>query len=154
MIEIKKLFPYIMDPKESEENLTVETIYYINMLKAYDGFPRFASWNWSAFFFGAGWLLYRKMYLYGAIAIVVYILAGYKHPEQILPFSILLGIFGNAIYRLDLEKRVNSNSKKKGTSSLIVWCYVITILALVFFLEYRKHGIEGVLEHLFGTYIK
>lgn len=137
MSDVKKLFPYLMDIDESEENASSETQYYINILRTYDGFPRFASWNWPAFLFGAGWLLYRKMYVYGVIALTVSVFVSYYSnlAYLLIPSCIFFGIFGNAIYRHDLEKRVNNNSTRKGTSSLIAFVYAVVFDV---FLEFKR----------------
>lgn len=152
MSDLKNLYPFIMNHNETAENPSTESKFYINMLEAYDGFPRFASWNWSAFLFGAGWFLYRKMYLYAAMAFLLEMLLFLLETltlfsnELGLSFAIfcLYGVFGNAIYRHDLEKRKANNSKTKGTSTLLAALYAVFIAAIFvisFILELKKTGV-------------
>ncbi len=145
MSDLKNLYPFVMDHNETAENPSTESKFYINMLEAYDGFPRFASWNWPAFLFGTGWFLYRKMYLYAAITFLLETLALFSN-ELGLSFAILClyGVFGNAIYRHDLEKRKANNSKTKGTSTLLAAIYAVfiaTIFVISFILELKKTGV-------------
>ena len=63
-----------------------------------------ATWNWPAFLVTPAWLVYRKMYAYGAIVWAVNMLL-----EEIWSFggfvlSILFGVFANYIYMTHLEK--------------------------------------------------
>lgn len=63
------------------------------------------TWNWCAFLFGPAWMIYRKMYVYGAL----YWLAAAVLLDRIayldIAASVLAGVFGNYIYMTYLEKQ-------------------------------------------------
>ena len=85
---------------------------------------RWRSWNWSAFFFGEGWLLYRKMYGYAVLYSILrlfitpifnsIILFHEGHLYDLLPLlmphsiilNILLGIIGNHLYKIQADKKI------------------------------------------------
>ena len=57
-----------------------------------------ASWSWAAFFIPWIWLVYRKRYAWAAGIFVAMHVAQYFVPLSALAISILLGIFGKALY--------------------------------------------------------
>jgi len=65
------------------------------------------SWNWGAFIFCIGWLIYRKMYglafLFFGISTV-----GIVYPDIGLGVSLFLGAFGNFLYFLHVKKKVDA----------------------------------------------
>ncbi len=72
-----------VDPNEVIDDIKAADLYAFVGQKAEYYLPRFrrmakngkhSSWNWAAFFFGPLWLLYRKMYAYGAIVIILELL--------------------------------------------------------------------------------
>ena len=83
------------------------------------------SWNWSAFFFGEGWLLYRKMYLLAILfsltrlALTPYLSSITLFSDSLLnqaipllfPYTmilnIVLGIYANHLYRSHAEKKIS-----------------------------------------------
>ncbi|GEM_PF-4673094 len=138
MNDLRNLYPYLMERNESEEEPSAESMFYINMFTAYKDFPRFTSWNWAAALFGPGWFLYRKMYLYGTIFLLIDILAVYFPIMRVHLLFVgfnpaLFGLFGNSIYRYNLKNRADSNSKTRGTSTLLAWVYaVIAVLMTIF----------------------
>jgi len=62
------------------------------------------SWNWCAFLFGPAWMIYRKMYVYGAL----YWLASILIIDSIFILDIIasaaVGVYGNWMYMTSLEK--------------------------------------------------
>ena len=78
------------------------------------------SWNWAAFFLGLFWLAYRKMYLYcGVVIALALFMTGMAQAMRIPPeqvqlwqmyiapiFSMLMGFFGNWLYRLHAERKI------------------------------------------------
>ena len=84
------------------------------------------SWNWSAFFFGEGWLLYRKMYLPAVLFSLARLsltpllnsitLFSDELLNQTLPLlfpntmilNIALGIYANHLYRAHTEKTISA----------------------------------------------
>jgi hypothetical protein len=87
---------------------------------------RLMSWNWSAFFFGEGWLLYRKMYLYAIIYSVVRVLITpfltsitlfgdsllNDVAPMLMPYTIILnlliGLYGNHLYKLHADHNIRA----------------------------------------------
>lgn len=85
---------------------------------------RQVSWNWPAFFFGEGWLLYRKMYLYAVIYSMARLMATpflasvasfsnqllSEAAPMFIPYSIVLnlvlGLYGNALYKLHAKQKL------------------------------------------------
>lgn len=74
------------------------------------------SWNWAAFFFGAFWFVYRKMYLYAIVYLGLgFLLTGVQialGTSEILAnvTSIVMGvaaaIWANRLYKLHIDKKV------------------------------------------------
>ena len=84
------------------------------------------SWNWSAFFFGEGWLLYRKMYLLAILfslarlAVTPYLSSITLFSDSLLnqaipllfPYTmilnVVLGIYANHLYRIHAESKISA----------------------------------------------
>lgn len=114
---------------------------------------RSISWNWSAFFMGIYWMIYRKMYFKaGAFFILSLVASSTPYIGDILNVAVLVGIgmYANALYLDHIEghiervKRLYPNEKYEtineigGTnlpSAIII--YGIQIIAIIFvvFLE-------------------
>lgn len=78
---------------------------------------KYVSWNWWAFFLSSYWLLYRKMYLWGFITIVINFVSigGVVIGETIIPplvLSIIMGLFGNSIYYNHAKEKIYKVKKK------------------------------------------
>jgi len=125
---------------ESEEE------YYVKAFKRLDETGKH-TWNLAAFFFGLGWMLYRKMYLYGFLYYIAYgilqaytlgitasVVYGGSSNVSILEndyptlywfvigcFSLLVsvftGYFGNAMYYSAVKKKI-----RKGYHLLDKYC--------------------------------
>ena len=83
--------------------------YYIPQFQEMSVQNKKNTWNWSAFLAAPYWMIYRKMYAYGAavlgISFILSLLgasAGYLLP---LCGHVALGAFGNYIYMSFLEKK-------------------------------------------------
>lgn len=98
-------------------------------------------WNWSAFFLGLWWFLYRKMYVYAALAwAVTLILSPATAGAGGLAAMVLMGIFGNSLYRkfvreeiaktaaLNPAVRMSALQSKGG----VTWVPVLIAIAVVF----------------------
>ena len=60
------------DAREVRERLIgSKTEYYLPRFEKMETLNSITDWNWAAFFFGFWWMLYRKMYVFGAVALVV-----------------------------------------------------------------------------------
>ena len=79
-------------------------IFYINRFAEMKQKNKKATWNWCAFLFGPAWMIYRKMYVYGAALWLLEIVLGELPAVLDLTLSVLLGVFGNYIYMMYLEK--------------------------------------------------
>ena len=96
------------------------------------------SWNWSAFLFGEGWLLYRKMYLY-AIVFSLTRLTLTPLLSSITPFgdsplnqailllmpytmilNIALGLYGNHFYRIHADDKIKAAIKEFEPERLLL----------------------------------
>ena len=82
--------------------------YYLARFRDMKALNKKAAWNWPAFLFTPYWLIYRRMYLYGAIALVLpYIIMMTQSGFLMLLLwagYIAMGFFGNYIYLTHLEK--------------------------------------------------
>ena len=70
------------------------------------------SWNFAGFLFSFSWLVYRKMYIEGFIALGIKILIMYigKYESLVsLIISLICGIYGNYLYFKHCEKKVNDS---------------------------------------------
>ena len=105
------------------------------------------SWNWSAFLFAAYWLIYRKMYLQGGIALAIIfiltILPGNIGWVLLLGFYISLGIYGNYLYLYHLEAqlpRIYSlpepyrASAIASTGGVNIWGAILTLIGYGIFI--------------------
>ena len=60
------------DAREVRERLIgSKSEYYLPRFEKMETLNSITDWNWAAFFFGCHWMLYRKMYVFGAVALVV-----------------------------------------------------------------------------------
>lgn len=70
------------------------------------------SWNFAGFFFTSSWLVYRKMYVEGFIALGIRILVmyidQYERPVSWM-IRLICGIYGNYLYLKHCEKKINDN---------------------------------------------
>jgi len=91
--------------------------YYIPKFKEFEETGGVLGWNWSAFFLGVVWMLYRKMYLYGLIGFLAGVFIGMiialTSPDNILLTAGLqlwlmvgFGAFGNYIYYIFVKNQV------------------------------------------------
>lgn len=69
------------------------------------------SWNWAAFLFTGYWMIYRKMYGYGAgllgVVFLLTLIGSNTLSLLLLVGYIIIGIYGNNIYMNFLEKKAN-----------------------------------------------
>ena len=73
--------------------------YYTERFDKFESNPtNKVSWNWFAFLLSWIWMLYRKMYAEGIIALVLCGIISQVFPVLELPFAILCGLFGNYLY--------------------------------------------------------
>lgn len=77
------------------------------------------SWNWMAFLFTGFWMIYRKMYIYGAAVLGVSLLIITFLPNAWFLFSLIIaaacGLFGNFLYKYDIEQRIRKASALSGS---------------------------------------
>ena len=125
------------------------------------------TWNWSAFFFGGFWILYRKMYLYAFILImgVCIIPLSYSMLTDIglseigiisasssLVLHSLLGYFGNALYYRLVKKRVSEGyhllEEYKNTSLAlpIFWFFVGPLKMNAFLCGADRYELQSFLK--------
>ncbi len=135
------------DSREVRERLVgTKTEYYLPRFETMETLNSTTSWNWAAFLFSTGWMMYRKMYAYGAVLFVVSnVLAMLSLGFLSLVLSIGVGILGNYLYMKDInnrtEKAMNMQpearemfiQKNSGTSwiPVIVLCLAGFALSLL-----------------------
>ncbi|WP_457622140.1 DUF2628 domain-containing protein [Persephonella sp.] len=144
--------------KISEEELRAfigkNSEYYIDKFKKFEE-GKSISWNWSAFLFGVLWMFYRKMYVYGLIALaVIFIINVFIAAlgiNQVISTGISLwlwigfGMFGNYIYYIFVKnkiKKIKENtrsdnileilSKKGGVNRFVL--YFFSAFAIIYLL--------------------
>lgn len=83
--------------------------YYLPKFQELNAQGRLNSWNWAAFFFAPYWMLYRKMYGYGAGFLAAVFVMSLIESNVLSLLSIggyiVLGILGNGIYLKQLERK-------------------------------------------------
>lgn len=103
-----------------------------------------ASWNWSAFFFPYAWLFYRKMYLFGVIALAVSFIFSFI---GWFVSGLVVGIAGNFWYYYHATKKIqmlrfsfpNENIEGRlallgGTNPVVAWIVAIFYFGSLMFL--------------------
>lgn len=87
----------------------VNSDYYLPKFQEIRGLNKKNTWNWPAFLITPYWMIYRKMYVYGAVALgisfVLPLLENTIGYLLLLCGYIALGIFGNYIYMDFLKKK-------------------------------------------------
>lgn len=96
-----------------------------------------ATWHWPAFFVPPWWFLYRKMYLWAAIAFIVTVI-----PQTWLIGAIAGGISGNWLYYRKMKEDFKAIAKVKdkkfalqqmgGVHGWVPWVAVIVNLLWLF----------------------
>lgn len=96
---------------ETQQLIGTKTEYYIPKFQELKSQNKKTSWNWAAFLVTPYWMIYRKMYGYGAgvlgaAFLIALIGSGFL---SLLAFAgyIVLGIFANNIYMKFLENKAN-----------------------------------------------
>ena len=157
---------YSLDNDISDEEFIAfvgekKSSYYIDYFNRYKTNTNFISWNWSSFFFGAYWLLYRKLFLIFFLVILITVssitlLGPFANLTTII-LSLVFGMFGNNIYirfvehkilslrnfSSNINKNISSSltqsdyikllSVKGGTSSILAYGIIILINVLLIF---------------------
>lgn len=96
-----------------------------------------AGFNLAAFFLGVMWLFYRKMYVYGFIAILLFFVMGII--ETMLGISgtggsiglaVAFGLFGNTLYKYFVEKKIGqlqSDEEIINAGGTNIWAALILV---------------------------
>ena len=97
------------DAREVRERLIgSKTEYYLPRFEKMETLNSITDWNWAAFFFGFWWMLYRKMYVFGAVALAVTeLLSLLTIPGLGLLVSLAVGVVGNFLYMKDINNRTD-----------------------------------------------
>ena len=136
------------DAREVRERLIgSKTEYYLPRFEKMETLNSITDWNWAAFFFGFWWMLYRKMYVFGAVALVVTeLLSLLTIPGLGLLVSLAVGVVGNYLYMKDVNNRTDKAmdlqpeerelyiQKNSGTgwTGVVVAFVVFLILGMLF----------------------
>lgn len=96
--------------KDMEKFIYKNTEYYIEKFNKINSSTNKMTWNWSAFWWGNLWVLYRKMYKEAIILILVASFAS-KIPVvgDLMPtfLTVLLAIYGNAMYLEHVKRNLS-----------------------------------------------
>lgn len=128
------------DAREVRERLVgSKTEYYLPRFEKMENLNSFTGWNWCSFLFGTCWMMYRKMYVYGAVLFVVSNVLSLMGASLLnLLLSIGVGVAGNYLYMKDIDNRTEKAlnmqpeerevfvQKNSGTS----WVPVIILFAV------------------------
>ena len=136
------------DAREVRERLIgSKTEYYLPRFEKMETLNSITDWNWAAFFFGFWWMLYRKMYVFGGVALVVTeLLSMLTIPGLGLLVSLAVGVVGNFLYMKDINNRTDKAmdlqpeerevyiQKNSGTgwTGVVVAFVVFLILGMIF----------------------
>lgn len=97
----------------------VKTEFYLSKFQEIKKENKKNSWNWSAFLFGPWWMIYRKMYDYGAAALagafVLGLIGSVLTSFLSLGLYIAYGVLGNYLYLCHLEKRAQQANMIKDS---------------------------------------
>ncbi len=125
----EQFLTFIRGKSDVGDELSSSTKFYLDLFDQYNGFTRFASWNWVAFFFPPFWMLYRRMYLYGFSVLALFTLIELLRLLEVaaanLSISILIGIFGNAIYFYHTRTKVTLGKVSSGKDPITMWLVLI-----------------------------
>lgn len=119
--------------------------YYVEKFSKIKSTGKTSAWNWPAFLFTPIWLLYRKMYAYGAGILGGLILLNFILPALMviaeIACSVIFGIIGNNLYLQELEKKVaqvkflqeplRSQFILKNKGENLLWAIVPTVIYLI-----------------------
>lgn len=94
-----------------QQLIGTKTEYYVPKFQDMKSQNKQASWNWPAFLVAPYWMIYRKMYGYGAAVlaadIFISLIGSGFLTLLLLGGYIALGILGNSIYMKNLESKAN-----------------------------------------------
>ncbi len=126
--------------------------YYLPKFEVFERTGSAVSWNWAAFGFGIFWMVYRKMYLYAFLAMLLMfflnVIEVSLRLSSLLSFFLSLwlwigfGMFGNYLYYLHVKKKVMEImiqypkedeqililQKEGGTSWLAVFVFIFLFI--------------------------
>lgn len=133
------------DAREVRERLVgTKQDYYLPQFEKMETLNSFTGWNWAACLFGAAWMMYRRMYIFGLLLwVVANVITALEVGLLNLAFWIGCGLLGNYFYMKDINKRVDKAmdmqpdereiyiQKNSGTS----WAAVIVLFAIAMVIQ-------------------
>lgn len=118
----------VLNPQDSDLHLLIgtNTDYYLKRIDTINS--KKANWNWAAFLLAPFWMIYRKMYIYGAAVLGGMLLLSFIRNWVgyilLLGIYIVLGLFGNFIYLFYITKKAaQAKSQPAQTKSLFIAKY-------------------------------
>lgn len=140
------------NPYETDDEVDfigVNQAYYMSKFMRLRDMHDSKSWNWSAFFIGPWWFMYRRMYWQAVIIYFAYFFIFFMRPEMMLIMwfigYVVQGLFGNYFYMKRIEKlsyfvktmkepyRTKYIKKNKGTN---IGAVVATFFVMFFLFMY------------------
>ncbi len=124
-----------------QQLIGIKAEYYIPKFRELKSNNKNTSWNWAAFLVTPYWMIYRKMYGYGAgllgVAFLLSLIGSVFLSLLLFAGYIVLGVFGNDIYMKFLENKANqakTMSEPYKTQFILKNCGVnttATVLTLI-----------------------
>lgn len=104
-------------------------LYYVLNFKRLRSLNTTNSWNWSAFFFGSFWLLYRKMYAVFGLTYAINVAFNLIFSPAASGFGMayslavgaLFGLFGNYLYMKHVERHLKKADALGETALAIIF---------------------------------
>jgi hypothetical protein len=125
--------------------------YYEKALEAYQSRGK-NTWNWVAFFFGPFWAVYRGMYLWSFVALILMAPAVVVMSKQLLvicvtfiPIHLIWGLLANRMYFKFINRRYKKGYVCEGTHLIfsiaffLLSVFIFPILMIASLLEKRKN---------------
>jgi hypothetical protein len=114
-----------------------------------------ATWHWPAFFFAPWWLLYRKMYLWAAVALIVSL-----KPQAALIVHVACGLTGYYLYYRRARSAILSLRRSSPASDIRSRCmdlggvhgWVPVLVPIVMSLVILGLALSGLLTVIFTRY--
>lgn len=133
------------DAREVRERLVgTKQEYYLPRFEKMETLNSFTDWNWAACLFGAAWMMYRRMYIFGLLMwIVANVVTALEVGLLNLAFWIGTGLLGNYLYMKDINNRTDKAmdmqpderelyiQKNSGTS----WVGVIVLFVIAMVIQ-------------------
>jgi len=154
MISREHFLDFIRKKKETYAKagtLTYATRYYLRQFDQHAGQSWFASWNWAAALFPVSWMLYRRMYLYSFLYMLIHDLQSLWIESYVVKgLSFLaMGILGNNLYFYFINAKFAKGIHARRPTGWALWIYYLfapLVSACVLFISAEEKKAFRILE--------